>query len=305
MKTASIPVQADRRIHSGRASRTRSYLWGYFFVLPNLLLTLVFFIYPLFEAVRLSFYRAGLAAAEFIGFDNYMRLFQEQMFLRSIKNTFLFVLIIAPVVVVASFSLAAFMQNLHPRMKTTYRMLFYLPAVCTPVVLTMVWSWIYNMNTGLLNYIVGLFGAGPVQWLGSPTLAILSISAVIITWSIGEPIILYLASMDAVPKEYYEAAEIDGASPLQRFFHITLPAIANTSLFVILTTTIAVFQIFVVIQLLTGGGPFYSTETLVFTIYRTAFVSVEFGLASAQSVVLFVIIMIISLVQLKFFKPNT
>lgn len=305
MKTASIPVQAGRSTQRGWASRMRSYLWGYFFILPNLLLTVIFFIYPLFEAVRLSFYRAGLAATEFIGFDNYVRLFQEQMFLRSIKNTFLFVLIIAPVVVVASFTLAAFMQNLHPRMKTTYRMLFYLPAVCTPVVLTMVWSWIYNMNTGLLNYIVGLFGSGPVQWLGSPSLAVLSICAVVITWSIGEPIILYLASMDAVPKEYYEAAEIDGASPLRRFFHITLPAIANTSLFVILTTTIAVFQIFVVIQLLTGGGPFYSTETLVFTIYRTAFVSVEFGLASAQSVVLFVIIMIISLVQLKFFKPKT
>ncbi|MFD0713535.1 carbohydrate ABC transporter permease [Paenibacillus sp. GCM10027626] len=303
-----MPVQgqaaANVQRHRGPSRQTRSFLWGYFFILPNLVLTLIFFIYPLFEAFRLSFYRAGLAATEFIGFDNYVRIFQEPMFVRSIGNTFLFVIIIVPVIVIASFSLAAFMQSLSPRMKTMFRMFFYLPAVCTPVVLTMVWSWMYNTNTGLLNYVVGLFGIGPVEWLGTPSMAIISICVVVITWSIGEPIILYLASMDSVPKEYYEAAEIDGASPFQRFLHITLPAIANTSLFVILTTTIAVFQIFVVIQLLTGGGPFYSTETLVFTIYRTAFVSVEFGLASAQSVILFLIIMVISLIQLKFFKPK-
>ncbi|MBP1993957.1 carbohydrate ABC transporter permease [Paenibacillus eucommiae] len=283
----------------------RGHLWGYFFILPNLLLTLVFFVYPLIDTIKLSFYDAGLGESTFIGLDNYIEIFKDSTFLHSLKNTFLYVIVIVPIIVIISFTLAGLMQNLHGRSKAFYRALFYMPVICTPVVLTMVWAWIFNMNNGLLNYIVGLLGIQPVEWLGTPSMAFIAICVIVITWSIGEPLILYLSAMESVPKEYYEAAEIDGASPIQRFFHITLPAIANTSLFVILTTTIAVFQIFVVIRLLTGGGPFNSTESLIFTIYRTAFSSVEFGVASAQSVVLFVIIMVISLVQLKFFKPKT
>jgi len=282
----------------------KSYMWGYFFILPNLLLSLIFFVYPLADTIRLSFYRAGLAAQQFVGLDNFIRIFQETAFLRSIQNTILFVLIIVPCIVFVAFILSAFMLRLAPRAKSMYRMFYYLPAICTPVVLTMVWSWIYNTNNGLLNYVTSLFGMPVMEWLGSPSMAIACICVTVITWSIGEPVILYLSSMESVPKEYYEAAQIDGARPVRQFIHITLPAIANTSLFVILTTTIAVFQIFVVIQLLTGGGPYFATETLMFTIYRTAFGSVEFGLASAQSVVLFVMIMFISLAQLKFFKPK-
>jgi len=166
----------------------------------------------------------------------------------------------------------------------------------------MIWSWIYNTNFGILNYFRGLLGYAPTEILGTQTSAILAVSVVVATWSIGQPVILYLASVDGIPKDYYEAAEIDGASPLRKFVSITLPLVAHTTLFVTITTTIATFQIFAVIHLLTAGGPYYGTETLVYTIYRTAFTSYEFGLASAQGVVLFLIIMIIALVQLRLLK---
>ncbi len=282
----------------------KSHLWGYFFILPNLLLIILFFLYPLFEAFRLSFTDASIGPSSYIGLDNYARLFGDETFLRSLKNTLLFAVIIVPVIIVVSFTLAALMQNIGNGAKSLFRILFYVPTICTPVVLTMVWSWMYNTNTGLLNYLTGLIGFQPIEWLGSPSTAIAAMCVVVISWSIGQPLILYLSSMDAIPKEYYEAAQIDGARSLQRFRHITLPMVAHTSLFVIITTTISVFQIFVVIKLLTAGGPFYSTETLVYTIYRTAFSSTQFGLAAAQSIVLFLIIMVVSIVQLRFFKAD-
>ncbi|WP_135550512.1 carbohydrate ABC transporter permease [Paenibacillus cymbidii] len=302
---ALLATHAGRRFSLAPSRRWKGYLWGYFFILPNLLLTLVFFLYPLFDTIKLSFYNAGIGASQFIGLDNYRTIFQDDTFLHSVRNTFVFVLIIVPVIVIVSFTLAAIMQHMRSGAKSLFRILFYLPTICTPVVLTMVWAWMFNTNSGLLNYIVSLFGKQPTEWLGTPSLAIASMCVVVISWSIGQPVILYLSSMDSIPKDYYEAAAIDGATPFKRFVHITLPMIANTGLFVIITTTIATFQIFVVIQLLTGGGPFFSTETLVFTIYRTAFGSIQFGLASAQSIVLFVVIMAISLLQLKFFKPKT
>lgn len=283
----------------------RQYGWGYVFIFPNLMLLFVFYLYPLLNTFRISLFDYGLGGAHFIGLDNFTHLIQNTVFLRSLRNTILFAALIVPVVVIVSLILAGLMQGLNQKAKSWYRMLFYLPDICTAVVLTMVWEWMFNMNFGLMNYLVGLVGLGPFQWLGSPSIAILSICFAVISWSLGRPIILYLASIDGIPKELYEAAEIDGASPLRKFFGITVPMIGNTSLFIVITSTIAVFQLFVVIQILTGGGPFRSTETLVFTIYRTAFVSVEFGLAAAQSVVLFVVILAIALLQLKWFKPKT
>jgi multiple sugar transport system permease protein len=283
----------------------KKYIPGYLFILPNLIFVCVFLIYPLFETFKLSFYDASINTSTFVGLQNYVEIFNDDVFLNSVKNTFYFALLIVPIIVVAAFTLAAIMKDLRPKAKSFFRTLFYLPVISTPVVLTMVWAWMYDTNFGIINYFTSLLGFSPFEWLGSPTTAVIAIALVVSTWSLGQPIILYLASMDGIPKELYEAADMDGAGPMRKFFNITLPLVANTSLFVTITTTIAVFQIFVVIYLLTGGGPYYSTETLVFTIYRTAFTSLEFGKASAQGTVLFIIIMIISLIQLKFIKSKT
>jgi len=286
------------------AHKRKEVLSGYLFILPNLLLIALFFLYPLVRTFELSLFKADITSKQFVGLQNFTEIFKDSVFLNSLKNTFVFALIIVPVIVVVSFTIAGLMKDLRPSSKTIFRMIFYLPVVSTPVVLTMVWSWMYNTNIGILNYVVSWFNLGPYEWLGSPATAIIAIAVVVITWSLGQPIILYLASMDGISKELYEAADLDGAGPFRKFFKITLPLITNTTLFVSITTTISTFQIFVVIHLLTSGGPYYSTETLVYTIYRTAFTSLEFGKASAQGTILFLIIMIISLVQLRLIRSK-
>ncbi|MBO9605808.1 MAG: sugar ABC transporter permease [Paenibacillaceae bacterium] len=278
--------------------------WGYAFILPNLALIALFFLYPLFNTFRLSLFQANMSGETFIGLDNFKSLFADDVVLNSLKHTFYFALIIVPIIVALSFTVAGMMKDLRPSSKALFRIVFYLPVVSTPVVVTMIWAWMYNVNFGILNYLLSLLHLGPVQWLGTTSGAFFSIVIVVVTWSVGQPIILYLASMDGISKDLYEAAELDGAGPLRKFFAITLPLIANTTLFVSVTTTISTFQIFVVIHLLTRGGPYFSTETLVYTIYRTAFTSTEFGAASAQGVVLFVIIMVIALVQLRLIRSK-
>ncbi|MDF2958915.1 MAG: binding-protein-dependent transport system inner rane component [Paenibacillus sp.] len=237
-------------------------------------------------------------------FWSYFFIFDEDVFRKSFVNTFYFVLIIVPSVVITSLVLAAFMQGFHKRAKSFFRLVFYLPVVSTPVVLSLVWGWMYNPSFGIIKYFSELLGFGAVDVFSGQLSAILALSAIVVTWMIGQPVILYMSAIDGVSKELYEAAEIDGAGPVKTFFSITLPMISHTTLLIIITSTISVFQIFVVIHLLTSGGPYHGTESLVYTIYRTAFVSLQFGKASAQSVVLFFIILLIALVQFRLFRSK-
>ncbi|SDD07229.1 multiple sugar transport system permease protein [Paenibacillus sp. UNCCL117] len=284
--------------------KLRNLLWSYLFIGPNLLFLLMFLIIPLFYTIYLSFFQADIYNSAFIGLDNYRGLFKETLFLKSFMNTFYFVLIIVPCVVVFSLIVAAMMQGFHTHAKSFFRLMFYLPVVSTPVVLSLVWSWMYNPSYGIVKYFAELIGFGAVDVFSGQLSAILALSGIVITWMVGQPIILYLSAMDGVSKELYEAAELDGAGPVRAFFSITLPMIAHTTLLIVVTSTISVFQIFVVIHLLTSGGPYHGTESLVYTIYRTAFISLEFGKASAQSVILFMIILVISLLQFRFMKSK-
>ncbi|MDQ0898974.1 MULTISPECIES: carbohydrate ABC transporter permease [unclassified Paenibacillus] len=284
--------------------KLREWLWSYFFIGPNLLFLFVFLVFPLFYTFYLSFFEADIYSSVFIGFDNYSNLFGEELFRKAFVNTFYFVLIIVPCVIVISLVIAAFMQGFHKVSKSFFRLIFYLPVVSTPVVLSLVWAWMYNPSFGIIKYFSEVLGFGSVDVFSGQLSAILALSGIVVTWMVGQPIILYLSGMDGVPKDLYEAAEIDGAGALRTFFSITLPMISHTTLLIVITSTISVFQIFVVIHLITGGGPFHGTESLVYTIYRTAFVSLEFGKASAQSVILFFIILIISLLQFRLMKTK-
>jgi ABC-type sugar transport system permease subunit len=285
--------------------KLRGWLWSYFFIGPNLLFLTAFLVVPLIYTFYLSLFEADIYTSSFVGLDNYRSLFGEEMFRKAFVNTFYFVLIIVPCVVVISLVIAAFMQGFHKHAKSFFRLVFYLPVVSTPVVLSLVWSWMYNPSFGIIKYFSEELGFGPVDVFSGQLSAILALSGVVITWMVGQPIILYLAGMEGVSRDLYEAAEIDAAGPLRAFFSITLPMISHTTVLIVITSTISVFQIFVVIHLLTGGGPYHGTESLVYTIYRTAFVSLEFGKASAQSVILFFIILIISLLQFRLMKSKT
>lgn len=282
----------------------RDSLSGFLFVLPNLLFVSAFLIVPLFHAFGLSLYDANIYTSTYVGLQNYIDIFKDDVFLISLKNTFYFVLMIVPATVMIALLFAALMQDFGQKAKAIYRLVFYLPVVMTPVVLSMIWRYMFNPSYGIVSYLAELLGFGAIDVFSSQSSALLSISFVVVIWMLGQPIILFLSAMDGVPKELYEAAKIDGANSVQIFFKVTLPMITHAALLITVTSTISVFQIFVVVHLISGGGPYHGTESLVYTIYRTAFVSLSFGKSAAQSVVLFSIVAIVASMQFGLMKSR-
>ncbi len=283
----------------------RRRIWGYLFVLPFICFLSIFLIYPLLRTFYLSLFEKTLFKTEFIGLDHFKNLFTDSFFLMALENTIYFAVIIVPISVIVPLVFAAMLRNLHKHSKSFFRLVFYLPVVTTSIVLVFVWIWMYDMNFGIINYFLGLFGIEPINFFGTQFTALLSTSNVVITWMIGQPLILYMAGVDNVPEELYESAKIDGANFLQIFFKITVPMVINTTLLIVVTSTIAVFQIFVVIYLMTHGGPYHGTDTLVFSIYNTAFeTGPYFGQAAAESVVLFVLIAIVALIEFRLLKSK-
>jgi multiple sugar transport system permease protein len=206
-----------------------------------------------------------------------------------------------PLVILLSLFISVVIYKKGAIIRSIFRGIFYLPTVSSIVSITVVWGWILHPNYGILNYLTGLFGIEAKTWLGDPHYALGSIIMVLITLSVGQPIILFVASLGNIPASYLEAAEIDGATPWQVFRKITWPMLMPTTLYIVIITTINSFQTFAIIQLLTSGGPAYSTSTIMYLVYERAFTLNKYGLASAMGVVLAVIIMIISIIQYKFF----
>jgi len=280
--------------------------WGYFFILPALIPFLIFTVYPLVHGIWLSFLNAGVNRDRwrFIGLDNYIRLFtKDQAFLIGIKNTFLFVFAVVPTAMIITLFIAVIIYPLSQKTQTFFRVAFYMPVVSSGVILAMVWNVIFSREFGLLNGtlealgIFNLFNIEKIGWLAQTETALLSLSIVIISWSLGQPLILFLAGLASIPTELYEAARLDGATGWQQFIGITLPLLRPTVLFVLVTLTIAVFQVFVVVLLMTLGGPANATQTIVFRLYESAFRFFKFGYASAMAVVLMIIIGTISAFQ--------
>jgi multiple sugar transport system permease protein len=163
----------------------------------------------------------------------------------------------------------------------------------------MVWLYIYNPTYGLLNYLLSQVGIGRVEWLGRTETALPSLALVVVSWTIGQPLILFLAGLAGIPQDLYDAAMIDGAGGWAKFWHVTLPLLKPTTLFVLVTQTIGVFQVFVVVLLMTRGGPVNATQTIVYRIYETAFTFFQFGYASAMGAVLLLIVGLVAIAQFK------
>jgi len=283
---------------------------GYLFILPAYIPFIIFVLYPLANGLRLSFYKAGVNKAHwaFIGFDNFVRLFtRDQVFQIAMRNTLLFVLIVVPVVVVITIFTAVIVYPLKKVPQSFIRMSFYMPVVSGGVILAMVWIWIFNRDFGLFNYIletIGVFkllGIDKVGWLAFPSTALVSLAMVVMSWSLGQPLILFLAALGGIPEELYDAAKIDGANAWQVFWKITLPLLKPTTLFVLVTVTMAVFQVFVVVLLMTLGGPANATQTIVYRIWENAFTFYKFGYAAAMGVVLLIIVGTVAFIQFKLF----
>ncbi|MFB9329351.1 carbohydrate ABC transporter permease [Paenibacillus aurantiacus] len=290
---------------AGAVLRRKRYIWrewltSYLFLLPALGFFLLFVAFPMLKGIYISFFDYTLRDFEFVGLRNFNVLLHDDVFAKSMWNTMLIVLVAVPAVVLFSIFVAMTIYKKSEMQRSFFRGVFYLPAVSSVVSITVVWASIYHPNYGILNYITSLFGAEPIGWLGDTRTALLAIILVLITTSVGQPIILYVASLGNIPASYIEAAQIDRASAGQIFRKIIWPMLMPTNLYIIVITTINTFQVFAIIQLLTSGGPMYATSTVMYGVYEQAFMLGSFGLASAMGVVLAIVIGIISVIQFKY-----
>lgn len=273
---------------------------------PAFILLIVFLIIPFLMAFGLSFTNQRLipnpnVPTQFIGLDNYGRMFTDESinFLRSLLNNFLFVLVVVPVQTALSLGMALLVNQRLPGINI-FRTIYFIPVATTMVVVAVVWSLIYNSPEGLMNAFARTitFGAvKEVQWLDNPVTAFPAIMLLSIWQGAGYQMLIFLAGLQSIPLDMYEAASIDGATPAQQFWRITLPQLRNTLIFVVTTTTILAFQLFSQNWVMTRGGPQDATTTMVIKLVEQGFQQQRVGLASAISVVFFLIVFVISLVQ--------
>ena len=275
---------------------------AYAFMLPFLVFFVGFVLYPMFMCVYTSFFDATMGREDiFIGFQNYRDLFKDEVFWVALKNTMVIVLVSVPVVTAFSLWVATIIYRLPVAATSAFRCIFYLPVVTGSVAVTMVWKWMFNNYYGIFNYIgkeMGLLEKN-INWLGDTKYALACIILILLTTSVGQPIVLYVSALDNVDKSLVEAAEVDGASAKQAFWRIKWPQMMPTTLYILVITTINSFQCFALIQLLTSGGPKNATMTIMYYIYYSAFKLYKYGYGNAMGVILAIIIAILSALQFK------
>lgn len=282
----------------------RETISGYLFLLPSLLFFAGFVIIPMFLCVFTGFFDSTMGkdrADIFIGLGNYMEMFQDKVFLRALKNTFVIVLVSVPTVCIFSLWVASAIYKLKGPVLSTFRCIFYLPVVTGSVAVTVVWKWMFNNYYGIFNYIGTSTGLieNNINWLGDERFALWCIILILFTTSVGQPIVLYVSALGNVDPSLTEAAEVDGGTQLQVFWKIKWPSIMPTTLYILVITTINSFQCFALIQLLTSGGPNHSTDTVMYYIYYMAFKLYRYGYANAMGVILAIFIAVLSAIQFK------
>ena len=278
----------------------REKLAGFMFSLPGILFFGIFSLYPLLNSFWVSLFEYDIVSKkEWVGLQNYRVIFSDPNFIRAIGNTVYFVFAsMIPVLALGLFF--AVLLNAPIRLKTTYRAMMFLPVIISEVIASVVWMLIFNKDGPLNMVLDSLFGVGQLKWLDSSNLAMPAIVILTIWYRLGYYVVLFLSGLQSIPHDYYEAAMVDGAGSWRRFWSVTLPLLKPTLAF---ATTIALIQgvtVFIPITLLTGGGPGNSTTVVSLMIYQTGFTYMEMGKAAAMSVVLFLSIMLITVIQLRF-----
>ena len=275
---------------------------AYLFLLPFLIFFVGFVLYPMFMCLYTSFFDATMGRKDiFIGFQNYKELANDPVFWVALRNTLVIVVVSVPVTCIFSLWVATIISRMPMAATSTFRCIFYLPVVTGSVAVTMVWKWMFKNYYGIFNYLgqnMCLIDK-PINWLGNPKYALGCIILILLTTSVGQPIVLYVSALDNVDKSLVEAAEVDGATPMQAFWRVKWPQMMPTMLYILVITTINSFQCFALIQLLTSGGPKNSTMTIMYYIYYNAFKLYRYGYGNAMGVILAIIIAILSAVQFK------
>jgi ABC-type sugar transport system permease subunit len=277
---------------------------AYTFLLPSFIGLLAFLLVPIVAVAVMSLFNWNLLAGpRFVGLQNYDILFHSSIVGHSLLVTVYYVLLNIPAQTVLALLLASLM-NKKMRGMGVFRTIYVIPWMATPVAMGIVWQWIFDPQYGALNSFLGFFGLHGITWLSTSQLAMPSIAAVNIWQYTGYNMLFFLAGLQSIPEELYEAASIDGVSRLQAFFHVTLPLLRPTMFFVLVTAIIGSFQVFDTVYVMTQGGPGMATNTISFYIFRQAFVFFHAGYASALSMVLFAILLAVTLAQAFYFRKR-
>ncbi|MBP1157133.1 MULTISPECIES: sugar ABC transporter permease [unclassified Paenibacillus] len=303
LKKKNFALSKGLRLQSLRSVRFKEQALAYGLLAPSLLLFSVFLFYPLLKSVYLSLHltdpRGRIAA--FAGLDNFKELFTSDAFVKSLQVTLSFTLLTVPTCIILALLLASLSHN-KLRGIRWFRFIFSLPVAISVGTGSVIWMMLYHPTLGTLNYFLRSLGLGTINWLTDPAWALLSVAVMTVWMNLGFNYIVLLSALQGVPEEIYDSAKIDGSRPLRTFARITLPLISPTLFFVGIVSVIGAFQSFGQIHILTKGGPMNSTDVIVFNIYQDAFVNFRFGIGSAQALVLFAIILILTVVQFRFLE---
>lgn len=279
---------------------------AYLFLAPGLLHFAIFTVFAVSFAFFISFHKWNIIQPDkpFVGLDNYIRLFEDPRFLRAVTNTLTF-MIGVPLGLASGLSVALLL-NTKVRGQAIYRTLFYIPVVTPLVVSSIIWKWVYQGDYGLLNYYLLKFGLieQKITWLADPDLALPALIIMMIWGGTGGTMVIYLAGLQSIPEEMYDAAKVDGASAWQRLLYITIPLLRPTTFFLFVTGVIGTFQIFTEVYIMTNGGPLNRTTTIGYYLYTKAFRELDMGYATAMAFVLFAMIFVFTVIQWKYTRGD-
>ncbi len=299
--TSSIKARPTRGRQILRSMRKE---WtAYLFLFPSLLQFTVLLVFPVIFSFYLSFHEWNILEPEkpFVGLDNYTRLLRDRRVRQAIVNTIYYTVVSVPATLFCGLLVALLLNN-QIRGRSLFRAMYYLPGVTSAVAVAVVWKWIFNGDFGLINYYLIQMGviSEPIRWLTDPNIAMPAVIIVSVWGGVGGCMIIYLAGLQALPDEIYDAAKVDGAGPVRTLFSITIPLLAPATFFLLITSIIGAFQQFGLPYLLTAGGPVGRTTTIAYYLYTSAFKNFEMGYAAAMSYVLFAMIFVFTLLHMRF-----
>jgi multiple sugar transport system permease protein len=280
----------------------REALWGFLFILPTYLGFAIFILGPVVAVAGMSFTKFDvLAGAEFTGLTNYVRLLSDERLRNVYTNTFVFTIFAVFFNVSIGLALAVLLNRRLPRLlRNFFRSVYFFPLLIAHTYVAVIWQFLYQRDTGVINYYLSLLGIAPISWLGSAAWVLPSVIIMDVWKNTGFAMIIFLAGLQNIPKDYYEAARLDGAKAVQLFLRITFPLLSPTIFFVLVIFMIGAIQVFDTIIVLTGGGPGDASKSVVIYIYEQAFQNFDLGYASTVAMTLFVIILIFTLLQFWF-----
>ena len=273
---------------------------GYLFIGVAMIIFILFTLYPVISAVITSLQKYKPFGSEWVALDNYLEAVKSSLFWKSIKNTVLYTIIVVPCSLLISFVISIMILPFSRKLQSVFKALYYLPGIASGVAIAVVWLWLYDSSpSGIFNRILGVFGFASQNWLSSSKTAILSLILMALLSSHGSNIIIYMAALHGIDNTYFEAAEIDGASFLQKVRYIVFPLCKPTTLFLLVTGIIGSFQVFMNAYMMTGGGPDNNTTMIGLLIFNNAFTYGKYGLACAQAIILALVIGLLTMLQFK------